>query len=54
MNFLKKNGSGELTKKRKDYFLTALATAIKKDPTTSIRKNANKLKVHEKTMRTAN
>ena len=27
--------------------------AIKKDPTTSIRKHANELKVHEKTVRTA-
>ena len=26
---------------------------IKKDPTTSIRKHANELKVHEKTVRTA-
>ena len=34
-------------------FLTALAKAIKKDPTTSIRKLANELKVHEKTVRTA-
>ena len=31
---------------------SALATAIKKDPTTSIRKHANELKVHEKTVRT--
>ena len=33
-------------KKRKEGVLTALATAIKKDPTTSIRKHTNKLKVH--------
>ena len=30
-------------------FLTVLATVIKKDPTTSIRKHADELKVHEKT-----
>ena len=46
--------SGRLKKKRKEGFLTALATVIKKkDPTTSIRKHANELKVHEKTIRTA-
>ena len=39
-------------KKRKEGFLTALATAIKKDPTTSIRRHTNKLKVQEKTVRT--
>ena len=33
-------------------FLIALTTVIKKDPTTSIRKHANDLKVHEKTVRT--
>ena len=36
-------------KNEKKAFLTALATVIKKDPTTSIRKNANELKVHKKT-----
>ena len=41
------------TKKWKEVFLTALATLIKKDPTTSIRKHANELKVHDKTVRTA-
>ena len=41
------------TNKRKEGFLTALATAIKKDPTTSIRNHSNELKVHEKTVRTA-
>ena len=45
-SFLRKRGSGRLNKKRKEGFLTALTTAIKKDPTTSIRK-------HEKTARTA-
>ena len=29
-------------------FLTAFATVTKKDPTTSIRKHANELKVHER------
>ena len=38
---------------KKKGFLTALAKVIKKDPTTSIRKHANELKVHEKTVRTA-
>ena len=41
------------TKKRIEGFLTALATAIKKDPSTSIRKHANELKVGKKTVRTA-
>ena len=44
---------GRLNKKQKEVFLSALATSIKKDSTTSIRKFANKLKVHEKTARTA-
>ena len=35
------------TKKRKG---SALATAIKKDPTTLIRKHANELQVHKKTV----
>ncbi len=35
--------------KHKEGFLTAFAMAIEKDPITSIRKNANELKVHEKT-----
>ena len=34
--------------KRNECFLTALTTAIKKDITTSIRKQVNELKVHEK------
>ena len=44
---------GKLNKKRKEGFLTALATVIQKDPTMSIRKHANELKVHVKTVRTA-
>ena len=40
-------------KKRKEGFLTAFATAIKKDPTMSVRKHTNELKVLEKTVRTA-
>ena len=46
-------GSGGLNKKRKEGFLTILVAAIKKDPTTPIRKLANKLKVHKETVRTA-
>ena len=45
-SFLRKRGSWGLNKKRKG-FLTALATAIKKDPL-----NVNK-KAREKTVRTA-
>ena len=45
-----KRGSGGLNQKHKECFLTAFATAIKKDLKTSIRKRANELKVHEKTM----
>ena len=45
-------GRGGLNKKRKEGFLTAPITAIKKDPTISIRNYANELKVHEKTVRT--
>ena len=41
------------TKKWKEGILTALATVIKKDRTTSIRKHDNELKVHKKTVRTA-
>ena len=36
--------------KTKRKLLTILATAIKKDPTMSIRKHANELKVHDKTV----
>ena len=42
-----------MNKKRKEGFLTALAIVIKKDPTTSIRKRVNELKVFEKTVTTA-
>ena len=42
-----------MNKKWKEGFLTALATANKKDPPTSVRKHANELKVYEKTGRTA-
>ena len=41
------------TKKRKEGFLTDLHTAIKKDPTTSIRKHIIELKVYDKTVWTA-
>ncbi len=43
----------EQKKKRKECLQTALVTAIKKDPTTSIWKHANVLKVYEKTLRIA-
>ena len=46
-------GCGGLNKKRKEGFLTDLAMAIKKDPTTSIKKHHNEFKVHEKTVWTA-
>ena len=46
-------GNGGLNKKQKESFLTALATVINMDPTMSLRKHANDLKVHEKTVRTA-
>ena len=51
--FLSKRGSGVLNKKRKESFLTSPATVIKKDPTMSIRKYINEMKVHEETVRTA-
>ena len=35
-------------KKRKEGFLIAVATAIKKDPTSTIRKHSNELKIYEK------
>ena len=51
ISFLRKMGDWRWNKKRKrkEGFLTALATAIKKGPT---RKPANELKVQEKTVRT--
>ena len=41
------------TKKWQEGFLTALATAIMQNPRTSIKKPVKKLKVSEKTVRTA-
>ena len=52
-SFLKKSMNEGLNQKWKKTFLTALATVIKKDSIMSIRKHANKLKVHEKTVKTA-
>ena len=52
-NFLRKGGLKDWTKKQKEGFLTDLATALKKDAATLIRKQANGLKVHGKTVRTA-
>ena len=46
--FLKKRRSGDFKKKRKE----GTFIAIKKDPTTLIRKYANKLKVHWETVKT--
>ena len=45
--------NGRLNKKQKDGFLTALATVIKSDPITSVRKHVNELKVQVKTVKTA-
>ena len=45
--------SRRLNRNRKEGFLNALASTIKKYPTTLIRKHANELKVNEKTVRTA-
>ena len=50
--FLRKRESGRLNKKRIESLLTVLAMPFKKDLRTSIRKNANELKVHEKNVRT--
>ena len=44
---------GKVSKKLKEDFLTALATVIKKDPTTTLKKRVNELKVHENTVGTA-
>ena len=50
--FLRKwRWGGGLHEKRKEGFLTALSAAIKKVPTTLIRKHANELKDQEKTVR---
>ena len=50
-SFLKKRENRGLYKKRKKAF-KLLAAAIKKDPTTSVRKHADELKVHKKSVRT--
>ena len=42
-----------MDKTRKEGFLNALATVIKKDPSTSMRKHVNELKVHEITVTSA-
>ena len=56
-NFFKENlifkNQREWRIEQKTNILTALATTLKKDPTTSIRKHTKELKVHEKTVRTA-
>ena len=52
-SFLREKGSEELNKTRKEGFLTAFITAIKKNPITAKRKHTNELKVHKKTVRTA-
>ena len=50
----KKNWEWRIEQKRKEgYFLNAFATAIKKDPSTSIRKHVNEVNIHEKIVRTA-
>ena len=49
----KEKGEWTIDQKRKEFFLTALVTAIKKDPTKSIRKQVKELKVHVKTVRKA-
>ena len=51
-SFLRKRGVQDWTKNEK-FFLKLLPKAIQKDPSTSLRKHANELKVHEKTVRTA-
>ena len=51
-SFFQKSGKRRIERKKNEGFLTVLAMAIKKDPTMSIRKRANELKVHEKTVRT--
>ena len=53
MTFLRKMWEGSIEQKIKRRLLTAFATVIKKDPTKSIRKHANKLTTHKKTVRTA-
>ena len=51
-SFLKPSGSGGWRieqKIEKEAFLTALLMAIKKEPTASVRKHTNELKVNKKT-----
>ena len=48
----KEKGEWRVERKEKRRILTALATAVKKDATTSIRKQADALKDHEKNVRT--
>ena len=50
-SFLRKRRRGGLKKNRKEGFLTALTMTIKGDPTSSIRKHVNELKVHKKSLR---
>ena len=50
-SFLRKGDHRGLNKKRTEHFLTGLVTVITKDSTTSIRKQANELKGHEKNVR---
>ena len=50
---LRRNGIKCLKKNRNEGFFTTLATEIKKDPTMSIRKHTNELKVYKETVRTA-
>ena len=49
----KESGERRIEHKTKRRLLTALVTGIQKDPTTSIIKHTNELKVYEKTLRTA-
>ena len=46
-------GSGGLSKKWKEGFLTALTTVVKKNPKTLILKHRHELKLYEKTLRKA-
>ena len=54
MRFLRKRRELWIEQKRKEGFLTAPVTAMKKDPKASTRKRANELKVHEKIQRKTN
>ena len=51
-SFLRESGSEGLTNKGRDV-LTTLVTAINKDPTMSLKKHTNELKVNEKSVWTA-